>query len=311
MKPFYSLVRIVPGPSESDIITVGLLAHNGERLQLRLSPYKLRLARHFFKADVSAWVDAGLKQLQRKIDDANKQLAYIADRNSSPQQLLVLSIENINRWFAFEFSEAEYVHRYYNGILQFTAPTPIATELTGAVFDTLYKALVFADNEVELPNEEEAANVRIFQERLENKLLKRVANKVNINLPVREHVLPSLHYQFEMDCIGINGALVGAFAMDFSQSPTTTDKKFGHYVDVINRLVHKYQRQDKDNAFYLIADEPPASAPAEKIRQWRSWREAPSVELIGSKDVAQVAERIERTNAHPLVPFADTLGDDD
>lgn len=310
MNPFYSLVRIVPGSAESDIITVGLLVHSGDRLLLRLSPYKLRLARHFFKADTSGWVDSALRQLQLKVKDVNAQLEKIANPPVRAQQALSWQPAYIEKVFVFEFAEAEYLHRYYNGILQFSAPTPLAVEWDEHVFDLLYKTFVYKDLEDELLPEVNTENVRLFQSRVENKLIRRVADKVNVNLQVREYVLPSLHFQFEMDCIGINGALVGAYAIDFTQSPTTTDKKFGHYLDVINRLVYKYERQDKDNAFYLIADEPESATQSEKAKQWRSWRESPQVRIISSQNVAQVAERIERTNAHRLVQFEDSLSDE-
>lgn len=304
MKPFYTLVRIVPGPSGSDVITVGLLAHTGTKLHLRISPFKVRLARHFFNSDIAHWVDNTLKQLHRKIQNANERAEEIESRKYDMQQTIALHSDTFDP-LAFSFGEVDYMHRYYNGLLQFSTPTPVATELTDKVLGTLYKSFVSAHTEEPVYTVEDVS-VQLFQDRVEKRLLNRVANKVNVNLPVREFVLPSLHFPFEMDCIGINGALVGAFAIDFSQSSTTTDKKFGHYVDVINRLIYKYQRQETENAFYLIVDEPVA-AQSEKIKQFRSWREHPQVKVIGSQEVTQVAERIERTNAHPLVPFADTL----
>lgn len=307
MNPFYSLVRIVPGSAESDVITVGLLVHSGDRLLLRLSPYKLRLARHFFKADTSGSVDSALRQLQLKVRDVNAQLEKLNNPPVRGQQALNWEPSYREKSFVFEFAEAEYLHRYYNGILQFTAPTPLAVQWNAQLFDIIYKAFVYKELEDDIAPEVDTENVRLFQSRVENKLIKRVADKVNVNLEVKEYVLPGLHFHFEMDCIGINGALVGAYAIDFTQSPTTTDKKFGHYIDVINRLVHKYQRQDKDNAFYLIADEPESTNQSEKAKQWRSWRESPQVNIISSQDVAQVAERIERTNAHRLVQFEDSL----
>jgi hypothetical protein len=99
-----------------------------------------------------------------------------------------------------------------------------------------------------------------------------------------------------MDCIGLNGSLIGAKSMSFEKSKTTLDKNLSHYFTLISMLSSKYNKSLKDNKFYLITEEPSVIDSEEHI-VWESIIKNELVTLIHPEQSNIVADLVFEKNA--------------
>jgi hydroxymethylpyrimidine pyrophosphatase-like HAD family hydrolase len=94
-----------------------------------------------------------------------------------------------------------------------------------------------------------------------------------------------------MDCIGKNGALIGAKSLGFDKSKTTLDKDVSHYFTLISILSNQYNMQLKDNSFYLIAREP-SDIDSDNHKIWESVNNNNFISVIDPEQSDEVADKI-------------------
>ncbi|MGJ8685590.1 MAG: hypothetical protein ACSHWW_13245, partial [Nonlabens sp.] len=101
----------------------------------------------------------------------------------------------------------------------------------------------------------------------------------------------SIYFPYEMDCIGLNGSLIGAKSLSFDQSLSVIDKNISHYFTLISSLTSKYNKSLKDNNFYLISDEP-NEVGSKEHKLWESVRYNELISVINPEESNKVAELI-------------------
>lgn len=188
-----------------------------------------------------------------------------------------------------------YLNNYCNGILQFGKPAMLLEDETSQEkFMKLFEILVD-----KLPIEENRsieAKEKKFIRTIEKKLINRVKGKVHTHVKIDNKTIESMYYQFEIDCIGVNGAFVGAKSLPFTKAPQTLDMQISHYTNLITFLSISRKKEFAKNHFYLIADEPAvADSPEHKI--WDSIQKQNLFKVIGSEQSDAVAQVIEETQA--------------
>jgi hypothetical protein len=99
-----------------------------------------------------------------------------------------------------------------------------------------------------------------------------------------------------MDCIGLNGAFVGAKSIPFNKSVPTLDKDISHYIALISLLSTKYNKDVKNNNFFLIANEPSVINSPEH-NTWENIINNPLFKVVNSEQVNTIAETVEKTKA--------------
>jgi len=278
MKTFYSIIKISPNSAAGDSLSVGLFVRSGNRFWLNFSEAKKRISKSLLSANHSA-IDFAIKQIRQKINEEGHE-------TKKRENGLFFYSDSL------DISYFSYLSQHTNGLVQFTAPVSLKDEMNDENFKKLYSVLIEKEEPVEL---EIKFQEKEFKKRVDKKLINRVKDKVHTNQKFDKGIIPSLFFNYEMDVIGKNGSLTGAKAIPFTKSQQTLDAQVSHYIILIENLSKKFQKE-KNNNFYLIADEP-AELKSPEHKLWESLHSQQPFTLIGSEEAEVVAKKIEDTHA--------------
>ena len=280
MQTFYSIIKLAPNSSAGDSISVGLLLCHKDKYFLLFSHNKINIVKKLIddNADV---IDFIVKQLSQHIEKLNTESV------KSKSELFPLKTLLNSEYFS-------YLNTYCNGVLQFSAPAFINDEITEHKFLSLFK--LFVENFIEKDLKAVVDPDKKFFNVINKKLIKKVSKKIHTNCTINHSMLDTLYFQYEMSCIGLNGAFVGAKALPFNKSNTTLDKDISHYIALISLLSSSYKKDVKNNHFFLIADEP-SEIKSPEHKTWDNIQKNPLFKILHSEESEKVAEVVEKTKA--------------
>ncbi|WP_445722280.1 hypothetical protein [Flavobacterium sp.] len=278
MKKFYTIIQLAPNKAAGDTVAIGMLLFDGSKLKHYISDKKKNIALKLIN-DKNVDIDFFIKQITNKCDIINSD---IDERNLFNKYDKISDVSYIN-----------YLSNYSNGLLQFSKPTVFFDEVDDFKFNNLIN-LFF--NETIFKNEIVIHNEINIEAIVQNELIKKVTNKIHTNYKFSPNNLNSIYFPFEMDCIGLNGSLIGAKSMSFEKSKTTLDKNLSHYFTLISMLSSKYNKSLKDNKFYLITEEP-SEINSEEHSVWESIIKNELVTLIHPEQSNIVADLVFEKNA--------------
>jgi hypothetical protein len=141
MNTFYSIIKIAPNSASVDAIAIGLIAYNGSIFKVKISNWKIGIAKRLLNNEKQI-IDLMKKQILEKISEINQ------NSTKSPNQI-------------FNSSYFAYLANYSNGMLQFTPPNPIDKEkLNEEDFENLYQLMIdnHSTNKI-LPNSNLIENI--------------------------------------------------------------------------------------------------------------------------------------------------------
>lgn len=280
MQTFYTIIKIAPNTMTDDTLSIGLLVCDSQKYWLQFSEERKSAAKRIMDENSEA-VDFVVKQISLYIQKLNKEIA------KSNNELFPLSNLLQSEYF-------NYLNNYSNGLLRFSKPSLLDDTVTEEKFLKLFALLIDKNIERE-PKTKDIFN-EVFYTTINKKLIKRVEKKIHTKININPSVLPSMYFQYEMDCIGLNGAFVGAKSIPFNKSLPTLDKDISHYIALISLLSTKYNKNIKKNNFFLIADEPNIINSPEHTT-WENIIQNPLFKVINSEQADTVADKVEETNA--------------
>lgn len=266
-------------------LSIGMIVSDRNGFKWKFSKYKKQIAKSLVEIDNSL-IDFLEREIEKKLRDENLLL------KQSKEQLFDIDNLLTSEYF-------KYLSNYSNGILKFSNPKYIAKDISEREFIKLYS--LFVDNKEDMkvvnPN---AQFEKAFYNRVNTNLIEKVKDRVHTNVKFDSKTIPAI-MSFEMDCIGLNGAFIGAKALPFTQVKETLIKNVNTYISVIAQLSISHQKNLKDNQFFLIADEP-LKKNTNEAKYWNQLRKNESIlSVIPSSDSALVAELIESKNAHKFL----------
>jgi hypothetical protein len=286
MNSFYNIIKIASDTGSCDSIAIGLIAYSNDRYHLSFSDKKIKIVKsllgeegnltHFLEIQLSKWIE----------------------------RLNATFSSNENLLFKEKLIGADYFNylsRYSNNMIQFSKPYFLSKPINDDDFKNLFKLLIDRDSQQQnllLPSYIE------FETKIRIRLLDKVKDRVHINAPITEKIIPSLYYSFEVDCIGMNGVITAAKSVDFNKSDITIDRNLSHYFQVSALLAKKYNKEREANNFFLIADEP-SDMKSKEHHIWEQLQKQPQFLLIPSDESDRVANKIEETKAQKFLELQD------
>jgi hypothetical protein len=274
MKNFYSILKLSPNIATGDSVAIGLLLFDGVKFRYYFSDKKKRVANSL-------------------LDDKNIHINFIINQIIEKCNSINLDKEELKIFYKFDkltdIAYFDYLSNYANGLLQFSKPNVLYDSVTDAHFEklinvlfkeSLHKVSMIADN-----------NFTLSRDIIARKLINKVDKKVHTHFKFKPEIFPSIYFPYEMDCIGLNGSLIGAKSLSFDKSLQLIDKDMSHYFALISSLTSKYNKSLKDNNFYLISEEPKKISSKEH-KLWESVRYNELISVIHPEESNQVAELI-------------------
>lgn len=286
MKTYYTILKLSPNTIVGDSLSIGLLVCRGNKYWLKVSDHKKNIAKKLL-GDKEKSVDFVIKQLS----------TYLRQLNQETQKSDLFIFES----FITE-DYINYLNIYANGILQFSKASLIDDDFNDLKFSKLYSLLI----EKTTIEKEESVLLNqnsdwVLEQNVQNRLISKVRNKIHTEITIDNSILKSIYFNYDMDCIGLNGSFVGAKSMSLDHTVPTLEKNVSHYVTLIALLSQKYDKNLNNNKFFLIADEPSFETPAHKF--WDEMKDVSTFKLISSDEVEQVTEIVEQTGATKFLDY--------
>lgn len=281
MKNFYSIINIAPNPSANESLAIGLIVVSSTRVYVRFSDVKLKIVKQLLPKEISV-IEFLQKQIHASVNEQNKVLA-----ENGIKDILFEKSDILNSDYF------QYLNTYSNNLLQFSSPIEIGKEISNSLYNSLFELLV---SNIINTSTRHTENEKIFKERIEKKLVERVLKKVHTHQKFNSSIIPALYFNYELDCIGLNGVFTSAKAINFEKSYQTIDAQLSHYFALTDILAGKYQRRKSENNFYLITDEP-EDRRSKAHHVYKSILNQNKIKIISSYESEIVAEKIEATGA--------------
>ncbi len=280
MKTFYTIIKIAPNTLAGDTLSIGLLMHNGKKFWLQFSEERKSVSKKLLEKKAHI-VDFIAKQIRDKVDEMNNSLDA-ADHS-------LFSADGI-----LNADKILHISNYSNGVVRFSEPAFLNDNANDEKFQQLFSLLIDKHQQKLKPTADEKDI--IFREKIRINLIERVQNIVHTDFEFTPDSLGGLYCNFNIDCLGINGAFIGAKAVPFHKKYEIIDKELSHYMTLISILKLSFERKSPDDHFYIIADEP-TETNSKEHRTWESLRNSPAVKMIFTEDVALIALEIEENKA--------------
>lgn len=278
MESYYTIIKIAPNNLADDTLSIGLLLHDGKQFLVQFSEEKKTIAKKLLSANPDV-VDFVSKQITDKVGEINR------EESSHP-------LFNLNSFITGDYFN--YLSNYSNGLLRFSNAIFLNDPMDKNKFQNLFKLLIdrnFSEH-VQVFDDTDI----VFKQTIEDRLINRVAGKVHTNLTLKTNQLNGLYFNFNMDCIGRNGALIAAKSVSFHKRSETIDKELGHYSTVISLLSFNYPPREGSNRFFIIGDEP-SSVSSKEHNIWKQLHKNPTISLIPSERSDEIASVIEEKKA--------------
>jgi len=284
MKTYYSIIKVVPNSLVGDAISIGMILSDDNSFFIRFSNSKIRIAKTLL-GDKKKLLDFFISKIEESFTKIN-----ITDKEMN----LFHFPDKINSQYL------SYLHKYNNNVIQYDEPKYIAESNTSNTFDALFSLMIENENLYK----EKSISVQSVKtlENINKKLIERVKHKVHTNIKFTDKIIPSLYFNYEMDCIGLNGVFTAAKSINFNQSELTIQKEVSNYYAISSMLENLKGKYGKENNFYLISDEPDNIGSKEHML-WEKLRKGIKFKLIYSEEADIVAEKIEETNAGMFLPI--------
>lgn len=276
MKNFYSIIKLSPNIATQDSVAIGILLFDGQKLRSFFSEKKKRIASNL-------------------IDDKHLNLNFIVSQIIEKCNSINLDKEKLKLFYRFdrlsEMSYFDYLSNYSNGLLQFSKPKLIFDKIDDnsyeKLIDFLFKEPVYSHKV--LPNLSPA--ITFSKDVIEKNLISKVNKNVHTHYKFKPEIFPSIYFPYEMDCIGLNGSLIGAKSLSFDKSLSVIDKDISHYFTLISSLTSKYNKSLKENSFYLISEEP-TKTDSKEHKLWESVHYNELISVINPEESKKVADLI-------------------
>jgi hypothetical protein len=279
MNSFYNILKIAKDPNSNDSISIGLIAFSNDRYFFQFSAKKMKMAK-ILLSDNSDIVEYFENQIVSKLSSLNKSIESAKSSLFSSEKLLTADYFN-------------YLNRYCNNLIQFSKPYPLNIVIDYQDFNKLFTLLIGDDFKNTVKG---AVHQQEFENRIKEKLLDAVKDKVHVYAKLTEKVIPSLYFSYELDCVGMNGVITAAKSIDFTKNEVTIDKNLSHYFQISTLLAKNYNKDKKDNNFYLIADEP-NDVKSSEHHIWVQLKKQRQFEVVHSEEADLIAKKIEETNS--------------
>lgn len=285
LQPFYTLLRVVPNPASGEAVVVGLVLFDGERHFMRVSVRKLRLA-VMLANHAEASIRFAVRQLEARVEQDTAARRQALVENTAPEAGPLV-----------RRADWDYLSRYMNGMVRVDAPQHVMLfegEEPLTVFNQLYENLVAANEMAKQPRKAEVlvkAPVRA--------LIQRVKPQVHTNVVLTPKMLPDLFFKLRLDCMGMNGSLIGAHSLPLEQYGIDTLQQ--HYSEcrfALKSLNQHYKpKNPAGNKLYLLADEPDPTVDSDKHKFWQAIQGDSMLRVLRTDEAEMVADQIEETGA--------------
>lgn len=275
MQTHYSIIYANIRPSIAERISIGLLLWSNEQAFFQFSKQKLELFRELVAEEAFKLVRSTLSNLSEKIKNEASNLFP----STSP-------ISN---------KEIDYLSRYCNNLLVFSAPTSISVIADPDNFQKLFQ-LFISEAQIDQENIAEVNEQEEFIQKIRTDFYPTITQRVNTDLTITSDNLPTLILPVPVNFIGKNDVPVAGKAVFFDKRSYNLNNDIAIFINLIRSFEANGENAGK---YYIIGNEPIKTNDG-RHQIWEQIRKNTYIELVPTNEIDQITNYM---NTHGVEPF--------
>jgi len=220
MKNVISILKFVNNSVSGESISLGLVAISENGVFFKVSTQKVQLAKKL-NAKSAKLLDFSIKQLRNY-------LAHNLESKAGHPSEFKSQIDS---------GLLDRLSRYNNGLLQFSYPSAIQSEITESDFYNYFDQFI-GKEEIPIQQNKIAYTPSRLVSNMESKFSTPLADRIDLNITIKQKQLPSLFFDFAVDGLGVNGSLYVVKSVDLDIVKASTAKShISEYESLLDRLI--------------------------------------------------------------------------
>lgn len=281
MMSYYSIISISSHSHLGERFNIGLICIDGNQAFFHFSERKVKIISKLFTKNSEHLVKSTMNSIIKSVEDFN-----FENKNNTELWEPYKEVEKLS------LSYFNYLSRYNNNLIQFTAPKELDLDIDRPIFENLFQKYIYSDEEFNISQQNQVSDFDTFYAAF----LSKARKYVNTNFKVTKDHISGLITPKKVDMIGKNGSFNLAHSVDFS----TTFQTLNHHLDSFMYLALSSElAEDKKATCFLIGEEPKKDSKNHKI--WQSARELKEVEYIPFDERDRIIEHFRKEGVSPIV----------
>ncbi len=278
MKTIYSILYVSLNAALSERVSIGLLMSNSVEHYFKHSSQKLSALKNILDDEKYNLVKNYLKALEKEV------LSNVENDG----QLFIKS-DFKSDWITESY--INYLAKYSNNIIQFSAAKTIDINLNRDNFKRVFEKYIFKDTSYadELPR----INV---QSKLKETLFPKIGQHVNLEVTLTSKDFVNLFAPIEIDFIGKNNSPVAGQTIDFEKSHYYLESDVTRFVSLTKAIELAGNVKGK---YYILGQEPQKNSDRNH-QLWTQIRNSDFLEFVDINDVGIVEQYVEQHNVRPF-----------
>jgi hypothetical protein len=275
MKTHYSIISASIRPEIGERIAIGLLLVGSEKIIFQISKDKVNVLKELVNDNTYKFLKESLKQITNAVDVENSKV-----------DTLFTQLELTNSFFTESY--LEYLNRYSNNLLNFTAPKTIELPGDEGLFISLFKKYIDESGYVV-----DTIKIRAF-DAIKTDFFPRVKSYYNLEQELTPDAIPKLPLPIKIDFIGKNDGIVYAQAIDL-------ERIFYHIQNDIGILAILNQVYEKEAEKFVISSEPDKNNYPKQHQTWINLQKGDMANYIDLSEIQRIEEYAIKHGVSPLI----------
>lgn len=276
MRTFYSILYFNIRPEINEKLSLGLLMVYGDNIQFHYSKSKLSTIKNLVSNSIYRAAFNYLKYINKSV--STNELANNKDE--------ILDLPSDNKYTRiFSESYLEYLSRYNNNLLSFSAPKILEIEASNKIFVKLFSKLIDENGfaRIEKPEKEIVA--------FKKKYFPKIKSYYSIEKSIDSTNYEKLVTPIKLDLLGKNEKEVFGQSVDFENQVNTLEH-------TISKLMHLHYALPEAQQF-IIGSEPQKN----QIVNHRIWSNVRSNNVFEYVDISEADKIEEYAKEHGVLPL--------
>ncbi len=280
MKTQYSILSVLIRPEIQEKISVGLLLFNEDEVIFNYSNSKLNVSKELLS-------DSSFKILKDTIKIISKTFNDTFNVYSLKKGIKIFNNKNFDNLFTFEY--IEYLSRYSNNLIGFSAPKTINLPIGPDAYNNLFYKFVDISQAERAPKER-VKPIEIVRERH-----KEILNFYNVNNEISHNYVPNLIAPVKIDFSGKNDIDVYVQTLDMEQP----SHHIAYHINAFGQLKAAYAENNMHMKDFLLCEEPSKHLK----KQHDIWLQIRTTGKFNYLDISDSQKIIEYAIIHDVKPL--------
>ena len=282
MKTIYSILSAQIRPEVQEKITLGLLLASEGKVFFNYSHGKLKALKQLLSDNSYSILRSTLKNIEQNA-------LMESEQSGRSEGQPVFASDMMHKLFSEEY--INYLSKYNNNVISFSAPKPILVQATQEIFQKLYQQ--FIDDTTSIVEGVPRINSFSIYKTIH---LSQLERHFNIDRELSAPEIPNLIAPVKPDLIGMNKFPVFAKEIDLEQRVNLIEYDLGQLL----LLRAAFEGPNLKSFGFVIANEPEEKR-TKNFQIWKQLRENSPFEYVDISESEKILEYAEKHDVLPLI----------